>query len=99
MHVSVTRRFHNFEKTISIDEEMLLYTYQTALSGRRLSKPSLNFYCRAKIDVLIEQQTSRAHRCDTPTVTSRKVVLLLPSAREISMDPCGLAKVGEGPYL
>ena len=50
--------------------------------GRRLSKPSLNFYCRAKIDVLIGRQTSRAHRCDTPTVTSRKVVLLLPSARE-----------------
>ena len=52
-------------------------------AGKRLSKPSLNVYCRAKIDVLIGRQTSRAHRCDTPTVTSRKVVLLLPSAREI----------------
>ena len=33
------------------------------VTRRRLSKPSPDFYCRAKIYVLIGRQTSRAHRC------------------------------------
>ena len=36
---------------------------RVAARGKRLSKPSLNFYCRAKSYVLIGRQTSRAHRC------------------------------------